>query len=120
MTNEEKITKLSNMWYHCLIDHHKDRDCHFNIVKRWSYGKPPVYSVEHYGYIYEEINDEFDTMKEAEEYLIEQLIIIVLIEAKRWIEIANNEKENWDYEIANKYKPRFEKMIEDINEFNIS
>ena len=73
MTNEEKITKLTDMWYKCLIDHHKDRDCHFSIRKLWSYGENPKYCVEHYGYVYEEINDEFDTMEEAEIFLMTEL-----------------------------------------------
>lgn len=48
----EEITKLTDEWY-CLIgrEHHKDRDCHWYIETRWSYGLPPEYIMQHYGYI---------------------------------------------------------------------
>jgi hypothetical protein len=32
---------------------HKDRDCHWQIVERWSYGEPVGWFVEHNGYLYE-------------------------------------------------------------------
>lgn len=52
----EEITKLTNEWY-CLIgkDHHKDRDCHWYIETKWSYGNPPIYEVQHYGYIRDDV-----------------------------------------------------------------
>ena len=48
----DDITKLTDDWY-CLIgsDHCKDRDCHWYINTKWSYGNSPVYVVEHYGYL---------------------------------------------------------------------
>lgn len=48
----EEITNLTSEWY-CLIgkDHHKDRDCHWYVETRWSYGNAPEYIVRHYGYI---------------------------------------------------------------------
>lgn len=73
MTTEEilnQITELSKEWY-ILIgrDHHKDRDCHFYINIVWSYGQKQKYRVEHYGYLYNDIEETFDTYKEATEYL---------------------------------------------------
>lgn len=120
MTNEEKITKLTSMWYQCLIDHHKDRDCHFKITKKWSYGNKPIYCVEHWGYIYDEMYDEFETMEEAEQDLIDRLFNIVTIEARRWLAIAHDGEDDWNYNLALKYKDRFEKMLEELNELNIS
>ena len=61
------ITELTDL-YHTLIskDHHKDKDCHFYINKVWSYGDPPKYQVEHYGYLYDGYESKkFDTYKEA-------------------------------------------------------
>jgi hypothetical protein len=54
----EEITKLTNEWY-ILIgpDHHKDRDCHWYIETKWSYGKQPVYIICHSGYIIDEIEE---------------------------------------------------------------
>ena len=53
-----KITKLTNQWYTLIgSDHHKDRDCHWYIETKWSYGQPPVYIIQHYGYILDEINE---------------------------------------------------------------
>ena len=52
----EEITRLTDEWY-CLIgkDHHKDRDCHWYIETRWSYGNPPEYTALHYGYIRDQV-----------------------------------------------------------------
>lgn len=51
---EEKITALTVRYYELVSrDHHKDRDCHFYIYKDWTYGEPPVYKVEHNGYLNE-------------------------------------------------------------------
>ena len=36
-------------------DVHKDRDCHWQIVERWSYGKHLGWFVEHDGYCYESL-----------------------------------------------------------------
>jgi hypothetical protein len=47
-----EITKLTDEWYFLIgKDHHKDRDCHWYIETRWSYGYSPVYTVQHDGYI---------------------------------------------------------------------
>ena len=47
-----KITELTLEWYELIgKDHHKDRDCHWYIETKWSYGLAPVYTVQHHGYI---------------------------------------------------------------------
>jgi hypothetical protein len=52
----QEITKLTDEWYRLIgSDHHKDRDCHWYIETKWSYGQPPKYSVQHFGYILDEI-----------------------------------------------------------------
>lgn len=77
MTTEEilnQITELSKEWY-ILIggDHHKDRDCHFYINTVWSYGQQQKYRVEHFGYLYRDVEETFDTYKEAAEFLMNTL-----------------------------------------------
>lgn len=84
MTVEETITKLTDEWY-ALVgrDHHKDRDCHFYIEKKWSYGQTPVYTVQHQGYVWDEIIDEtFATSGEAHRFLENKLR--EMIEAESW------------------------------------
>lgn len=62
----EDITKLTEEWYLLIgSDHHKDRDCHWYIETKWSYGYPPSYTVQHCGYILDEIDKEFDSYENA-------------------------------------------------------
>lgn len=49
----EKAKKLTALWYRCLVDHHKDRDCHFYITSEFSYSGIQEWSVIHNGYIAE-------------------------------------------------------------------
>ena len=68
------ITNLTNEWYQLIgKDHHKDRDCHFYINTVWSYGQDQKYRVEHYGYVSDEIEEEFDTYGEAIDFLEKKL-----------------------------------------------
>lgn len=54
----EEITKLTEEWYFLIgKDHYKDRDCHWYIETKWSYGQPPVYIIRHNGYILNEIEE---------------------------------------------------------------
>lgn len=74
MTNSDIIHKLTSLWYTLLIDHHKDRDCHWYITQRYSYTDKPVYVVEHHGYIIHDFEDKtFNTFGEAEYYLLNKL-----------------------------------------------
>lgn len=55
---EQKITELASEWYTLIgSDHHKDRDCHWYIRTVWSYGRSPVYMIEHHGYILDDISE---------------------------------------------------------------
>jgi hypothetical protein len=79
----DKITELSRVWYILIgSDHHKDRDCHFYINTVWSYGQQQKYRVEHFGYLYRDIEETFDTYKEAAEYLLTTLKIMIEREKK--------------------------------------
>ena len=62
----EEITILTDEWYRLIgSDHHKNKDCHWYIETKWSYGYPPKYSVQHFGYILDDIVEECDSYDEA-------------------------------------------------------
>lgn len=80
----KQITELTGEWYWLIgKDHHKDRDCHWHIYTTWSYGYPPIYHVEHNGYLHTAFSIECVTYLEALETLKNSLI-----------EAIANEKEN--------------------------
>lgn len=118
-----KITRLTEIWQHLLIDHHKDRDCHFfieqsNVLQSWSYGEPKLsnkigFTVLHYGYIGEEIEERFDTIQEAQEFLYETLKEMCKKEIKQWLKVCNDNK-NWDQEFALNHKDKFLKFQKEI------
>lgn len=93
----EKILRLTKIWYEYVsLDHHKDRDCHFEIVKRVSYGDEISYYVTHAGYIAKDyVSDSFDTYEEAEKDLHEFLINIIKNE-KEWAKDALDNPGEWD------------------------
>ena len=65
-TIQEEITELTEEWYFLIgKDHHKDRDCHWYIETRWSYGHPPTYTLQHFGYIIDRIEEECDSYELA-------------------------------------------------------
>jgi hypothetical protein len=63
----EEITKLTEEWYMLLgkIGHFKDRDNHWYIETKWSYGQSPKYAVQHWGYVLDHIVEEFDSYENA-------------------------------------------------------
>lgn len=85
----DQITDLTEKWYSLISgDHHKDRDCHFYINTVWSYGQKQKYRVEHYGYVFNHIEEEFTTYREAAEYSLETL--------KKMIKTEKESQENLD------------------------
>ena len=71
----QEVTKLTEDWYRLIgKDHHKDKDCHWYIETKWSYGLSPTYIVRHYGYILDEVDEEFETYEEALNFLKDFLI----------------------------------------------
>jgi hypothetical protein len=81
MKTEKQITELAEK-YHALIagDHHKDRDCHWHIETRWSYGNAPVYVVEHRGYLHKTERSTFDKYETALAFLRDELKDAIEIE----------------------------------------
>ena len=62
---QEDIVRLSEEWHDLISgDHHKDKDCHWYIETRWSYGEQPEFRVLHHGYVTDDIEiacDSYDT-----------------------------------------------------------
>jgi len=84
-----QITELTEKWYFLIgKDHHKDRDCHFYINTVWSYGQKQKYRVEHYGYIFRDIEEEFETYNEAAMFLLNKI--------KEMIKIVEKDLETMD------------------------
>jgi hypothetical protein len=81
MKIEKQITELAEK-YHKLIagDHHKDRDCHWHIEVKWSYGNDPVFIVEHKGYLHETARSTFDKYETALIFLRDELRDAIEIE----------------------------------------
>lgn len=75
MTDEvNEITNLTELWCKLVaIDHHKDRDCHWWVETKFSYGAPPVYAVCHQGYVYEGLEIECNSYDKAIEVLKKEL-----------------------------------------------
>ena len=91
----ERITELTNEWYELLgSSHHKDKDCHWYINTKWSYGYAPTYIVEHYGYILSDIEIECSTYEEALETIKHQLQIAIDRE-KEFKNSLKDEDESW-------------------------
>lgn len=88
----KEITELTDEWYYLIgKDHHKDRDCHWYIETRWSYGYEPVYVVQHFGYILDTIEQEYDTYEKALEAL-KNVLVNAIKEEKATQE---QEQEDW-------------------------
>jgi hypothetical protein len=74
MTREQEIRHLVEKYYYLVAqDHHKDRDCHFEVTLNYKYDGQCSYQVDHFGYCNPEIHEDFETLKQAKQYLITKL-----------------------------------------------
>ncbi len=74
LSSTQGISKLMALWYRTIsLEHHKDRDCHFTIETRFSYGGQVRYLLSHHGYLEKEIEEEFWSYELAEQALIQLL-----------------------------------------------
>lgn len=90
----EEIRELTEEWYTLIgPDHHKDRDCHWYIETKWSYGQPPIYIIQHYGYIIDEFSETWNTYELA----LGRLKEILTTEIKEYIKDKdeNDEESGW-------------------------
>jgi hypothetical protein len=87
-----EITNLTEEWYFLIgKDHHKDRDCHWYIETKWSYGYPPTYTIYHAGYILHDFED-----IECSSY-IEALEILKTVLIKHIKQETENQKEDNEF-----------------------
>lgn len=97
MKNEElleDVTDLTEQWYKLIgPDHHKDRDCHWYIETKWSYGRPPGYCIVHHGYIIGKLDETWQTYELALLRLKELLTIEIKGYTKDRDE--NDEENGW-------------------------
>jgi len=98
MNIEEEITHLSKTWMKYIgPEHHKDRDCHFYIEKRWSYGDEPDYRAYHYGYVASDFEGtRCDTLEEAQEELRDFLYLSIHKEYQWLLEAVDKINKNED------------------------
>ena len=90
----DDITKLTNEWYTLIgPEHHKDRDCHWYIETKWSYGQSPLYTIQHFGYILDGIEETWLTYELA----LERLKEILTREIEEYIKDSevNNDETGW-------------------------
>ena len=93
MTIVEEITKLTAEWRLLVAKGHcKDRDFHWYIETKWSYGEPPKYTVQHWGYILRDIEEECDSYEEAL-FKLKEILIEKIAEERKLQEEDNNENE---------------------------
>lgn len=100
MNVEEEILYLTKVWMRYIgPEHHKNRDCHFYVEKRWAYGDEPEYKAYHHGYVAKDFEGtRCDTLEEAEEELRDFLYLSIhkeeqwLIDAVRQ---ATNNENGW-------------------------
>jgi len=80
--------ELLDLWYRCLIDHHKDKDCHFYIEQHWCCYKKMEWRVQHYGYVSAWDNDSFiaPSYEVAVQKLNNALVEMIQEECARLIE----------------------------------
>ncbi|RMG43177.1 MAG: hypothetical protein D6732_00390 [Methanobacteriota archaeon] len=70
----DKIQERAREYYNLICsDYHKDRDCHFEIVAKWSYGKFVGWEPRHPGYLHKVESNVFGSFKEAAGFLIERI-----------------------------------------------
>jgi hypothetical protein len=91
MNIEQEITKLTQEWYSLMgDDHHKDRDCHWYIETKWSYGQNPTHCVIHHGYVYKRIEENWSSYDGALNRLRE-----ILVDAIKEINEFRNNNPSW-------------------------
>jgi len=90
----QQITKLTEQWRSLTgKDHCKDRDFHWYVETKWSYGQSPKYNVQHWGYILGDIIEECDSYDEALVKLKE--VLTKEIKEYRLCQTNEDEQDGW-------------------------
>jgi len=96
--NEILFYNLTQLWYEYIsLDHHKDRDCHWNLAVDWAYGKPPQFVAEHHGYVGDSQTVFCNSYHEAIDSLLEMIKESMAKEFK-WAQSVLLSKSDWDDE----------------------
>jgi hypothetical protein len=96
-----------------MIDHHKDKDCHWYIIEKYSYGEPPVFIAHHYGYILDEIYSvDFPTREAAESWLIDRLKRAIRVEVDSILHMATDSE--YDLKLTDEQVQRFISIRKDV------
>jgi hypothetical protein len=84
---EQDLTRLTDIWCRFVgQDHHKDRDCHWYVSQRFSYGEPPYFIAYHHGYVAEYFEgSKCTTIEEAQQELKDK-ILFAIHDAEIWVE----------------------------------
>ena len=83
-------TELLEIWYACLVGHHKDKDCWFSINKEFCTYRPTKWTARHDGYLYD-YSEEFDTYDAA--YSALTTFVCTRIEELAESELRRNKEE---------------------------
>ena len=71
---KDRIKQLNALWCSFVCsDHHKDRDCHFELRLKFSEKESPKWLALHTGYIYDMPPGKFDSLAEAANYLVQNM-----------------------------------------------
>jgi hypothetical protein len=91
----EEITKLTVEWRSLSGKGHcKDKDFHWYIETKWSYGQPPKYSVQHHGYILHDF-EEIECSSYEEALTVLRDTLKEKIEDERKFIEERNEEDGW-------------------------
>lgn len=81
MKAQDRVSELAAE-YHALIagEPFKDKDCHWSIETRWSYGQPPKFIVKHRGSLYHHVDAVCDSYASALGVLRQELSTAIALE----------------------------------------
>lgn len=78
-----------------MVDHHKDRDCHWYFGLHFSYDGKLTYYVQHWGYIYAEIDREFASRDEAMRFMFDEMKTAILNQIGYFLGVAEEDQDTW-------------------------
>jgi hypothetical protein len=85
MSKQNTIKDLLELWGACIgCTHHKQRDFEWNLITQFTVYQEEKYVVEHHGYVLHSLPTyvSFNSLEEAQDYLIQVLIYGILSETE--------------------------------------
>ena len=102
-TTPDKTKELVSFWQGLMVDHHKDRDCHFYITHDFRYHSGLELTVSHYGYVVADdfcivVKDMDEAMSVLERQLHRQILdeINSNLEREESEEFTEKDKKFWE------------------------